>query len=131
MLKRWMVVFLAVIFASAVALAQRTGGSFGGSRWGSGSSSSRPTATVSRPSAWRPSYRPAATRPVVYRTQPSTTHSTRIVTVPIYMDHDHRDESQEPAMPSEPWSDTEKGILAAVVLIGCVVIGSAWWLGRD
>ena len=50
----------------AVVEAQQTGGSFGGSRWGSGASPSGPTKTwgqktggVSRPTSWGSTYDPA------------------------------------------------------------------------
>ncbi len=148
MVKRWFVVFLAVVFASAVALAQRTGGSFGGSRWGSGASVSRPSVSVSRPSVstWRPSYRPSVVRPVAYRpaavrptvSRPASswpsifhaapTRSTHVAVVPIYVGHDHHD---EPSAPSEPWTSAEWSILGAVFLIAAVVGGALWWLHRD
>lgn len=132
MVNRWFVVFLAVMLASVVALAQHTGGSFGGSRWGSGARVSRPS--VVRPTS-RPSYRPAVTRPSVSRpssstwwraSRPTQTTHVGVVVVPIGVHHDAHDD--EPSVPSEPWSTTEKSILAAVFLIAFVVVVAWWWL---
>ena len=73
---RWIVLALCCCLVGALLSlrpslgdAQHTGGSFGGSRWGSGSGGSAPTKTwgqktggVSRPSSWGSSYDPDRNR---------------------------------------------------------------------
>jgi hypothetical protein len=73
---RWIVLALCCCLVAALlalrpagVAAQQTGGSFGGSRWGSGGGSTAPTKTwgqktggVSRPPSWGSSYDPNANR---------------------------------------------------------------------
>lgn len=102
---RFILAFFVALLISLSAYGQRTGGSFGGSRWGSGSPSysrpstpsySRPsTPSYSRPST--PSYsrpsifsRPAPFRPVVVVSRPATVvHTSTPIFIPVHHDTHH------------------------------------------
>ena len=107
---RLLLALLALAFSLVAvdAHAQRTGGSFGGARWGSRPVSfSRPSftprpsfasrpATVYRAPVFRP--RPVYARPAVTRT------TTRPVVVPVVVHHDHDD--------GDTWGDVARALEA-------------------
>ena len=140
--------FFLVFLFTLCAFAQRTGGSFGGSRWGSGSSSgsrastssySRPSYRISTPTYSRPTYRaptstysrPTYTRPIftrpAYRPAPSPvvvhTSSTHVVPVfvPVSTGYTAPVHSSEPVYVAEDADDSVADTITLFVISAIVI----------
>jgi hypothetical protein len=121
------VLAIAILFTSSIAGAQRTGGSFGGSSWGSGRSSS--SSSYSRPSSTS-TYRSSSTfRRSFTRSSSTPTYRTSVINSPRRTSpgggvvivntttHHHHDDGDDgtsfsfsdngDSEPSEPWGTDE------------------------
>lgn len=135
---------------ATAAYGQHTGGSFGGSRWGSGGSTgSRPSTTYSRPTYSRPTYsRPTPTYSRPLRTTVRTTNSTPVhiqrsggttivpIVVPIGSFHDDDNDGQGYVDDGDSESDldlsdpTQRNVCLVLTLLVFLFITAMFLMSR-